>query len=60
MTRKLMVFELLLVAAAMAATAVLYSHLPPRVTTHWDLNGRPNGYSPRRDRVTGLAAGVLC
>jgi uncharacterized membrane protein len=47
MTRKLMVFELLLVAAAMAATAVLYSHLPPRVTTHWGLNGRPNGYSPR-------------
>lgn len=47
MTRKLLTFELLLIAAAVAATAVLYPDLPARVATHWGMNGRPNGYSPR-------------
>lgn len=47
MTRKLLVFELLLIAAAIAATILLYPHLPVRVATHWGMNGEPNGYSAR-------------
>jgi uncharacterized membrane protein len=47
MTRKMLVFEILLIAAALAATVLLYPHLPERVPTHWGINSRPNGYSPK-------------
>jgi uncharacterized membrane protein len=47
MTRKLFVFQALLVAAALAATAILYPHLSERVATHWNAHGQPNGYSSR-------------
>jgi uncharacterized membrane protein len=47
MTRRLFVFQFLVFAAALAATAILYPHLPARVATHWDLHGQPNGYSAK-------------
>jgi len=47
MTRKVFLFEILLVAAALVATVVAYSHLPDRVATHWNMNLKPNGDSPK-------------
>ena len=47
MTRKVFILEVLLIAAALIATALLYPHLPLRMATHWGINGQPNGYSPR-------------
>jgi uncharacterized membrane protein len=47
MTRKIFLFEILLIAAALAVTAILYHHLPALVPTHWNFHGQPNDYSPR-------------
>lgn len=47
MTRKVFVFDILLIAAACMATVVAYPHLPDRVATHWNIHLRPNGYSPK-------------
>jgi uncharacterized membrane protein len=47
MTRKLLIFELLMIAAAIVATVLLFPHLPARVATHWGMNGQPNGFSPK-------------
>jgi len=47
MTRRILLFELLLIAAALAATVILYPHLPATVPTHWDVHFQPDGYSPR-------------
>ncbi len=33
--------------AVLIATAIAYPHLPATVTTHWDINGRPNGFSAK-------------
>jgi uncharacterized membrane protein len=33
--------------AALLLSVVAYPHLPAVVATHWDLSGRPNGYSSR-------------
>lgn len=38
---------LLIVIAAFAATASVYSSLPARVPTHWNMAGQPNGWSSR-------------
>lgn len=38
---------LLIVVAAVVASAVVYPNLPSTVPTHWDLMGRPNGWSSR-------------
>lgn len=62
MTRKLLIFELLIVAAVAIATILLYPHFPVRVGTHWGFNGRPNGYSPRGMLVLwwpGFLAGIV-
>lgn len=47
MTRKYYIAAILLTLAAFAATALVYPHLPATIVRHWDLHGRPNGYSPR-------------
>jgi uncharacterized membrane protein len=47
MTRKLFLFQFLVLAGALAATTILYRHLPATVATHWDWRGQPNGYSSR-------------
>jgi uncharacterized membrane protein len=47
MTRKLFIFELLMIAVAIIATVLLLPHLPARVVTHWGMNGQPDGFSPK-------------
>lgn len=37
----------LIIAAAVAASAIVYPNLPPQVPTHWDISGHPNGWSSR-------------
>jgi uncharacterized membrane protein len=37
----------LIIAAAIIASAVVYPKLPLSVPTHWDMVGRPNGWSSR-------------
>jgi len=38
---------LLIVLASVVASAAVYSKLPTSVATHWDMLGRPNGWSSR-------------
>jgi|CZKF01.1.fsa_nt_gi uncharacterized membrane protein len=47
MTRKAMVFEILLIAAALAATAVLYPHFAAQIPIHWNVHLQPDSYMPR-------------
>jgi uncharacterized membrane protein len=47
MTRKVFVFEILLIAVALVATVVLYPHLPARVPVHWNIHSQPDNYGPR-------------
>lgn len=47
MTRKLFLFQILLLAASFVATAILYPHLPEQVATHWGWSGQPDGYSSK-------------
>jgi len=58
MTRKLFIFELLMIAVAIIATVLLYPHLPVHVVTHWGMNGQPNGFSPK-GALWMLGPGVL-
>jgi uncharacterized membrane protein len=61
MTRKVLLFELLLIAAVFIAIVVMYPHLPDRVATHWDINLHPNGYSHKWVLFVlgpGLMAGI--
>ncbi|HTZ97500.1 MAG TPA: SdpI family protein [Terriglobales bacterium] len=37
----------LLILAALLATVAVYPQLPERVATHWGIDNRPNGYSPK-------------
>jgi len=62
MTRKILLFEILLIAAVFVAIVVMYPHLPNRVATHWDINLHPNGYSPKWMLFLlgpGLMAGIM-
>jgi uncharacterized membrane protein len=47
MTRKYYLMGILLTAAALAAILIAYPHLPNRVPTHWNMEGRANGYSTK-------------
>jgi uncharacterized membrane protein len=47
MTRKVFVFEILLIAAALVATVVVYPHLPASVPLHWNLHMQPDSFGPR-------------
>lgn len=61
MTRKVLLFEILLIAAAGAVTVVAYPHLPNRIPTHWNIHLRPNGHGPKWELFLlgpGLMAGV--
>lgn len=61
MTRKVFLFEMLLIAAVFVATVAMYPHLPDRVATHWNINMKPNGYSPKWALFLfgpGLMAGI--
>ena len=62
MTNKYYVAGVLLIAAALVATLLLYPQLPARVPTHWGIDNRPNGYSPKGALFLlgpGLMAAVL-
>lgn len=61
MTRKILLFEILLIAAVFVAIVAMYPHLPNRVATHWDINLHPNRYSPKWTLFLlgpGLMAGI--
>jgi uncharacterized membrane protein len=47
MTRKIFLFESLMIAAALVATAILYPHLPAQVPTHWNLHFQPYRFGPK-------------
>ena len=47
MTRKIFLFEIFLVVAALAATLAAWPHLPSLVPTHWNLRGLPDRQNPR-------------
>jgi uncharacterized membrane protein len=47
MTRKIFLLEILLTAAALAATVIAWPYLPETIPIHWNLHGRPDGYGPR-------------
>lgn len=47
MTRKIFLFEILLIAAALVATAILYPHLPAQVPMHWNLHFQPDRFYPK-------------
>jgi uncharacterized membrane protein len=62
MTRKVFVFEILLIAAAVAATVLVYPHLPDQVPVHWNIHSQPDGYGPRWTLFLfgpGFMAGVM-
>jgi uncharacterized membrane protein len=46
-SRRIHWLALALVASAFALPAVLYDRLPAQVPTHWDLQGRPDGYTAK-------------
>ena len=46
MTRKILIFEGLLTAAALAATVFVYPHLPVSIPIHWDIHDRADGFGP--------------
>jgi len=47
MTLKYYLAGILLLAAAFVANLLAYPHLPNLVATHWDIQGRPDGYSAK-------------
>jgi uncharacterized membrane protein len=62
MTRKVFAFEIVLIVAALAAVAFAWPHLPARVPTHWNLQGRVDGYGTRWSLVwfgPGFMAGIM-
>ncbi len=47
MSRRVLWFEILFIAAACAMTVVAYPHLPSRIPTHWDIHLEPNRHGPK-------------
>ncbi len=47
MTNKYYLLATALVVATLVTTLAVYPQLPARVPTHWGLDNRPNGYSPK-------------
>jgi len=47
MKRNYFLWGVLLTAAVLVASVVLYPHLPPRVPTHWNLHGQGDGYGAK-------------
>jgi len=62
MNRKYYVTGVLLIAATIVATAIVYSRLPNMVPVHWDFKGQANGYSPKWElflMLPGIMAGIM-
>lgn len=47
MTRRMLFFEILLIAAACIATVIAYPHLPERMAMHWNAHLRADSYGPK-------------
>ncbi len=47
MTRKIFLFESIMITAALVATAILYPHLPAQVPMHWNLHFQPDRFDPK-------------
>jgi len=47
MIRKIFLFEILLIAAALAVTAILYPHLPEQIPLHWNVHFQPDNFGPK-------------
>jgi uncharacterized membrane protein len=61
MTRKVLLFELSLIATVCVVTVVAFPHLPDRIPIHWNIHLRPNRYGPKWELFLlgpGLMAGV--
>ncbi len=58
MSRRILAFELFVIAASLVAAIVAYPHLPSEIATHWGTDMQPNGYSGR-SAVFLLGPGLL-
>jgi uncharacterized membrane protein len=47
MNRKILTFEILLIATAVIAFTLVFPHLPTRIPTHWNSQMQPDGYGSR-------------
>lgn len=47
MNRRILVFELVLITAALAASIAAFPHLPPQIATHWGTGMQADGFSGR-------------
>ena len=52
-------YPVILIGGLILFSALVYSHLPARVVTHWGANGQPNGYSSRFVAVLLIPATIL-
>jgi uncharacterized membrane protein len=62
MKRDYFIAGILLTLTVLAASAILYPHLPPRVPTHWNIHGRVDGYGAKEWAVflgPGIMAAML-
>jgi len=58
MNRRILVFEVFLIVAALVAAVVAYPHLPSQIATHWGTNMQADGYSGRT-AVFWLGPGLM-
>ena len=58
MSRRILMFESLLIVAALVAAIVAYPHLPPQIATHWGMQMQPDGYSGR-SAIFWLGPGLM-
>jgi len=58
MSRRILVFELFVIAACLVTAIVAYPHLPSEIATHWGTDMQANGYSGR-GAVFLLGPGLL-
>lgn len=62
MTRKTLIFEILLIATALAATVIVWPHLLAQVPTHWNFRGQSDSQSPRWQLILigpGFMSGLM-
>ena len=61
--RNYFLFGFAVLAAAVAATAIAYPHIPEIVPTHWNTRGEVNGYSHKWTLFVSIPAamlGIMC
>ena len=45
--KKTIIFSILIILIAVLFSAVLYSHIPNQMISHWNFAGEPDGYMPK-------------